>query len=69
MLADIPETEPRRTRWLDNLQGLVWAGRDQAHRMRRFLHEASDRHRFPKDHDDLECDEVKETPALYLVGR
>jgi len=32
MMADIPETEPARARWLDNLQGLAWAGRDQAHR-------------------------------------
>ena len=72
MMAEVPaENASERTRWVNALTGLAWAGRSAAREMNAFLYDASDMHRFPKDYSDIESDVegVKEMAALYVVNR
>ena len=75
LTGDVPSTveEEERTRWLNALTGLAWSGRQAARDMNDFLHEASDKHRFPTTYDDLEpegddSDGVNDTRGVYLVS-
>lgn len=71
MSGDVPETEPELTRFHAKLSGLTASGRRIARELQDFLHEASDRHRFPYTYAQLESSDenmVRETPPLYLAS-
>lgn len=71
LTSDIPDKEQERMLWLNALTGLAWSGHTAARELNKFLHEASDMHRFPNTYRDLEGGEdehgVRETSAIYLV--